>query len=283
MAARPRAKTKTFATSPSRQIDGRIRELGGWRGETLARMRALVHETVPAVLEEWKWGTPVWSHHGIICTGEAYTRVVKLTFAKGASLADPAGLFNSSLDGNTRRAIDIREGEKVNARAFKALVRAAAKHNSATAKQAKPSVRRTASASGKTRPVRLLSGGNPQIAKGDGDLPVQAYIAALSGWQHASAKRLDALIERTVRPVQKAVKWNSPFYGRPGEGWFLVLHTYTRFLQLTFFRGTSLRPMPAQGSKVPAVRYHRIHEGEFDEAQLRKWVTQAAELPGWVP
>ena len=121
----------TDAQSASAQIDARIAELGDWRGETLARMRKLIREADPDVVEEWKWakasspGTPVWSHDGIICTGESYKAVVKLTFAKGASLEDPARLFNSSLDGNTRRAIDIREGEKVDAAAFKALIRAA--------------------------------------------------------------------------------------------------------------------------------------------------------------
>ena len=134
-----------------------------------------------------------------------------------------------------------------------------------------------------TKKPKLLSGGNPQIAKADGDAPVQAYIAALSGWKHASAKRLDALIERTVPKVRKAVKWNSPFYGKEGDGWFLVLHTYTRYLQLTFFHGTSMHPVPPQPSKIAGVRYARIHEGEFDEAQLKAWIKQAAALPGWVP
>jgi len=110
----------------SRLIDQRIRDLGGWRGETLARMRALILEADPEMTEEWKWmGTPVWSHHGIVCTGEAYTKVVKLTFARGARIPDPSRLFNSSLEGNTRRAIDIHEGERVDAAAFKALVKAA--------------------------------------------------------------------------------------------------------------------------------------------------------------
>jgi len=110
----------------SQLIDVRILELGGWRGEALARMRELILKADPEVIEEWKWmGTPVWSHNGIICTGESYKQVVKLTFAKGASLPDPQGLFNSSLEGNTRRAIDIHEGEKVDAKAFKALVVAA--------------------------------------------------------------------------------------------------------------------------------------------------------------
>jgi hypothetical protein len=112
--------------SPSRLIDARIAELTDWRGEMLARLRALIKQAAPEVLEEWKWrGVPVWSDHGIICTGETYTSVVKLTFAKGASLADPAGLFNSSLEGSTRRAIDVREGDDVDAAAFKALIGAA--------------------------------------------------------------------------------------------------------------------------------------------------------------
>ena len=119
--------------TPSQLIDARIEELGDWRGATLARVRRLVKEAVPDVVEEWKWrGVPVWSHAGIICTGETYKTVVKLTFAKGAALADPAGLFNSSLDGNVRRAIDIRESEEIDETAFTALVRAAAALNTAT-------------------------------------------------------------------------------------------------------------------------------------------------------
>jgi hypothetical protein len=120
----------------SRLIDERIRDLGGWRGETLARMRALILDAVPGVIEEWKWrGVPVWSQNGIICTGEAYKAVVKLTFAKGASVSDPSGLFNSSLDGNVRRAIDIREGEVIDATAFRVLVLDAVALNGARAKK----------------------------------------------------------------------------------------------------------------------------------------------------
>ncbi len=120
----------------SRLIDRRIRELGGWRGQTLARMRALILEADPGAIEEWKWmGTPVWSHHGIICTGESYTGAVKLTFARGASLPDPRHLFNSSLEGNMRRAIDISEGETIEAGAFKALVKAAVARNAQSAKK----------------------------------------------------------------------------------------------------------------------------------------------------
>jgi hypothetical protein len=129
-------KPRKSAEKPaSRLIDQRIRDLGGWRGETLARMRALILEADPGVTEEWKWDNPVWSHDGIICTGEAYTKVVKLTFARGASTPDPKHLFNSSLEGNTRRAIDIHEGERVDAGAFKALVKAAVAQNGPSTKK----------------------------------------------------------------------------------------------------------------------------------------------------
>jgi hypothetical protein len=130
-----RSRERATGKPASRLIDQRIRDLEGWRGETLARMRTLILEADPEITEEWKWGTPVWSHDGIVCTGEAYKKVVKLTFARGATVPDPSRLFNSSLEGNTRRAIDIQEGEKVNARAFKALVKAAVAQNGAPAKK----------------------------------------------------------------------------------------------------------------------------------------------------
>jgi hypothetical protein len=126
----------------------------------------------------------------------------------------------------------------------------------------------------------LLSGGNPQIAKGYGDAPVQAYIAAMPGWKRDIGRRLDALVERTVPGVQKAVKWNSPFYGIEGQGWFLSLHCFTKYVKVTFFRGASLRPVPPGASKHADVRYLDIHEGELDEAQFTSWVKQASELPG---
>jgi hypothetical protein len=125
--------------SASALIDGRIKELGDWRGTMLAKVRKVIHEADPEIVEEWKWmGTPVWSHGGIVCTGETYKSVVKMTFAKGASLKDPSGLFNSSLDGNTRRAIDIHEGEKVNEKALKVLIRDAVALNLTSKSKAKP-------------------------------------------------------------------------------------------------------------------------------------------------
>jgi hypothetical protein len=129
-----------------------------------------------------------------------------------------------------------------------------------------------------------LAGGNPQIAKADGDAPVQAYIAAMPGWKRDVGRRLDALIARTVPGVRKAVKWNSPFYGVEGQGWFLDFHTFTNYVKVAFFRGTSLRPVPPGESKHKEVRYLDIRkDDELDEPQMAMWIRQAAALPGWVP
>ena len=127
----------------------------------------------------------------------------------------------------------------------------------------------------------LLAGGNPQIAKADGEAPVQAYIAAMPGWKREVGHRLDALIGRTVPGVRKAVKWNSPFYGVEGQGWFLSFHCFTKYVKVTFFRGASLRPLPPGESRHDDVRYLDIHEDGLDEAQMVGWVKQAAAIPGW--
>jgi hypothetical protein len=149
----------------------------------------------------------------------------------------------------------------------------------------RPSKRRSGTRS-KSRPkggVALLSGGNPQIAKADGDAPVQAYIAAMPGWKREIGKRLDALVVRNVPNVRKAVKWNSPFYGVEGHGWFLSFHVFERYVKVTFFRGASLRPLPPGASKHKDVRHRDIHEGdEPDDAQMTSWVKQAAALPGYL-
>jgi hypothetical protein len=130
----------------------------------------------------------------------------------------------------------------------------------------------------------LLAGGNPQIAKADGDAPVQAYIAAMPGWKHDVGRLLDALIVRTVPDVTKAVKWNSPFYGIEGQGWFLNFHCFTKYVKVAFFRGTSLQPLPPGASKSRDVRYLDIYENEqLDDEQLASWIGQAAKLPGWTP
>lgn len=142
---------------------------------------------------------------------------------------------------------------------------------------AKKSPQRPAAA----KPVKLLSGGNPQIAKAEGDAPVQAYIAAMPDWKQDVGRRLDAIIERTLPGVHKAVKWNSPFYGVEGEGWFLSFHCFAKYVKVAFFRGASLRPVPAGESKQQEVRYLDIREDdEIDEKQFAAWVKQASQLPG---
>ncbi len=156
----------------------------------------------------------------------------------------------------------------------------------ATKSAAKPATpRKTASksvSSSVAEPV-LLSGGNPQIAKGDGDAPVQAYINALPGWKRDLGRRIDALVVQTVPAVRKAVKWNSPFYGIEGNGFFLSIHAFTKYIKVAFFRGTSLRPVPPGESKGAETRYLDIHENDkFDEVQLGDWMKQASEMPGWI-
>jgi hypothetical protein len=147
-----------------------------------------------------------------------------------------------------------------------------------TAKQRTRSAARRAGAGGEPR---LLSGGNPQIAKADGEAPVQAFIAAMPGWKRDVGRRLDALIVRTVPGVRKAVRWNTPFYGVQGRGWFLGFHCITKYIKVAFFRGSSLRPVPPVESKQKEVRYFHIHEGdEIDAEQLASWIRQAAQLPG---
>jgi hypothetical protein len=147
------------------------------------------------------------------------------------------------------------------------------------------SKRRKSGAKSKSPPkggVVLLSGGNPQIAKADGDAPVQAYIAAMPGWKREVGMRIDALVVRNVPNVRKAVRWNSPFYGAEGQGWFLSFHVFTRYVKVTFFRGSSLRPVPPGVSKHKDVRYCDIHEGdEPDDTRMASWVKQAAAMPGW--
>jgi hypothetical protein len=160
-------------------------------------------------------------------------------------------------------------------KASKTSAKAAAKPAAANA--ARP---RRSAAKQEPGEVTLLSGGNPQIAKGYGDAPVQAYIAAMPGWKSDVGRRLDALIEQAVPGVSKAVKWNSPFYGIEGEGWFLSFHCFTKYVKVTFFRGASLSPLPPGESKHKDVRYLDIYEGQLEEGQFADWVRQASQVPG---
>lgn len=152
--------------------------------------------------------------------------------------------------------------------------------SSATPTEARTKPEPSASGASGPPPVKLLSGGNPQIAKGDGDAPVQAYIAAMPGWKRDVGRQLDALITRAVPRARKAVRWNSPFYGVPGQGWFLSFHCFTKYVKVTFLRGASLEPLPPGESKHEDVRYLDIHESEPLDEQLESWVRQASELPG---
>ena len=168
---------------------------------------------------------------------------------------------------------------KASRKSAKVAKKAAAKR--VAAKAAKPRKTAPKSQSRKAAKPALLSGGNPQIAKAYGDAPVQAYIAAMPGWKSGVGRRIDALIERAVPGVRKAVKWNSPLYGVEGQGWFLGVHVFTKYVKVAFFRGASLRPVPPGESKQKEVRYLDIREDDqFDEAQLAAWVKQASELPG---
>jgi hypothetical protein len=139
---------------------------------------------------------------------------------------------------------------------------------------------KTSSKKRSSRKPKLLAGGNPQIAKGDGEGPVQAYIAAMPEWKREVGRRLDALVTRHVPEVRKAVKWNSPFYGMEGKGWFLAFHVFTRYVKVTFFRGTSLSPVPPGGTGKDA-RWIDVHESDLDEERMATWIRQAAALPGW--
>jgi len=273
------ASTATDTTddiNASTLIDNMIAKLGDWRGELLAEIRRLIHEADPNVVEEWKWkGSPVWSHNGMYINANGFKDKVKITFHHGAQLADPKKLFNNGLDGNKWRAIDLYEKDKLNKTAFKALVREAVLYNNTH------SVPKSKGSTSIKTPV-LLSGGNPQIAKGDGDAPVQQYLAAMPGWKAGVGRMLDTLITQSVPDVRKSVRWNSPMYSVTETGWFISFHCFTKYVRITFFAGASLDPQPLGKSKYQEVRYHDIYENAaVDNAQLTSWIKQAAKLPGW--
>ena len=252
--------------SASDKIDKKIADLGDWRGERLAEIRKLILETDPEAVEEWKWqNSAVWSHNGVVAAAKVTRVKVRLTFAHGASLPDPGKLFNASLGADTMRTIDLLEGDAIDALALQELVREAVAYNG------------NQDGAG---PV-LLSGGNPQIPKGEGDAPVQAYIAAMPGWKSDVGRRLDDLIARNVPDVRKAVRWNSPWYGVEGMGWFLSCHVFARYVKVTFLNGASLSPIPPGSGKDPYSRWIDVYEGELNEERMEAWIRQAAALPGW--
>jgi hypothetical protein len=236
---------------------------------------------VPARLEEWAYaGFAITLGSALIAHLSVGDGPEPWGWAAGTGVLWGSRTSSGAACRPRRRAPD-RAVSGVSSMAGKTMKKTAAKKKTATksAKGAKKvAARRVA-----PKPT-LLSGGNPQIAKADGDAPVQAYIAAMPGWKRDVGRRLDALIVRTVPGVRKAVKWNSPFYGVEGQGWFLNFHTFTNYVKVAFFRGTSLRPVPPGESRHNEVRYLDIRENDpHDEAQMATWIRQAATLPGWVP
>ena len=218
--------------------------------------------------------SPVWSHDGIYAVANAHKNKVKITFSHGAELHDPNKLFNAGLGGNEWRVIDFREEDRIDGTALKALRRETVAFNT---KQPALKGKGPAVAAKPT----LLSGGNPQIAKADGDAPVQAYIAAMPDRKSEVGRRFDDLIVRNAPTVRKAVRWNSPFYGIEDQGWFLSYHVFARHVKVTFFQGALLQPVPPGSGKDQDSRWSNIYEGKLDEEQLADWIRQAAALPGW--
>lgn len=273
--ASTKSKESTQNLSAPERIDARIAELGDWRGEKLAELRSLIHDAEPDVEEGWKWkGTPVWSYNGILLVGDGFKDKVKLTFHSGAALKDPKNVFNAGLDGNKWRAIDLFEGDDVDKTAFKALVRQAVSYNT------RQLLTKAKGGMVDGKPV-LLSGGNPQIPKSDGDGPIRTYIDAIPGWKRETTRRIDEIIVENAPGVLKAVRWNSPFYGIEGRGWFVSYHMFSRYIKVTFLNGSTLEPEPPGSGKDPDGRWIDIYEGELDEEQLADWIRQSAAVPGW--
>ena len=273
--ARTASKKSADELSAAERIDARVVELDDWRGARLAEFRKLIHEAEPDVTEERKWrGTPVWEYNGILLVGDGLKDKVKLTFHCGAMLRDRDNVFNAGLGGNKWRAIDSFEGDEIDKTGFKKLVREAVSYNT------KQRLSKAKGGMVDGKPV-LLSGGNPQMPKSEGDAPVQAYIAAIPRWKSDLARRLDEIIVGNVPEVRKAMRWNSPFYGVAGRGWFVSYHVFTRYVKVTFLNGASLDPVPSGGGRDPDSRWVDICEGELDEEQMADWVRQSAGLPGW--
>ena len=250
----------TQGLSASALIDKRIADLGDWRGEALSRMRKLIKEADPEVVEEWKWlGTPVWSHGGIICTGESYKAIVKVTFAKGASLNDPVKLFNASLDGNTRRAIDIHEGEEVDAGAFKALIRSAVALNASGAK-ARP---------GRGERKMILT----PAASAD------EYIQYLGGWQRSYAEALRLAVRECAPELDERLKWGHLVYFMNGP--VLLIRAEPNRVLFGFFRGQRLRhlePRLKPGGKYELATLELREGTALAKTTVTGLVTEATSL-----
>jgi hypothetical protein len=251
---------KTIRTTTPKSIDEYIKALPADVRPILKKIRATIRAAAPGSTEAISYGMPAFRLDGIVI----YFAAFKAHIGLYPPVSGDAGLMKAIAPyagpkGNLKFPLDVPIPYALITR----IVRARVKH-----------------ATAKAKPVKLLSGGNPQIAKADGAAPVQAYIAAMPGWTRGIGKRLDSLIVRRVPSVRKAVKWNSPFYGIEGQGWFLSFHTFTNYVKVTFFRGTSLQPVPPGGTGKDA-RWIDVHKDDLDEAQMVTWIRQAAGLPGW--
>ncbi len=244
-------------------VDDYLADVPAEARRRLGHIRAIAKRIVPDAREVISYGIPAFRHGKVFLYFAAFKDHVSLfppVPAKGGLARQLAPYRNAK--GNLLFPLDKRFPVAL----VKQAVQALARQHAAPARKAKQ--------------PKLLAGGNPQVRKADGDAPVQAYIAAIPGWKRGTAQALDALITKAVPGVAKAVRWNSAMYGMPGQGWFASFHVFTHYVKLTFFKGTSLAPAPAGGSAREA-RWIDIHEGDLEEARLRRWVKQAAALPGW--
>jgi hypothetical protein len=249
----------------------------------LRTLRAVVSREAPNAIVRMAYGVPTWHQTENLIHMGAFARHIGLYPGSEAikAFADELESFSTS-KGTIQLPHDRDLPVELVRRITRWRLERVSGKRPAKARPARGSAKAKAATS-RVAPVKRLSGGNPQLAKAEGDAPVQAYIAAMPDWKRAIGTRLDALIVSNVPHVRKAVKWNSPFYGVEGQGWFLSFHVFAHYVKVTFFRGSSLRPLPPGVSKHEAVRYLDLREGELDEAQVARWVRQAAALPGWVP
>jgi hypothetical protein len=252
----------------------------------LREVRKTMKSALPGAEEGIRWGVPWYKDGGPIAGFAAYKNHVGLVFWLDELQTKVRRLLAEQGYTSGKRTLQIRFDQKVPAAAIRQILKAQAKMSEVRSKgvrnkRSRASGKARVPPPAKERQAKLLTGGNPQIAKADGEAPVQAYITAMPGWKRDVGRRLDALIVRTVPSVRKAVKWNSPFYGVEGQGWFLAFHVFTRYVKVTFFQGTSLRPVPPGGTGEDA-RWIDIRERDLDEARMATWVQQAAALPGWL-
>ena len=254
--ARTATKNSADELSAAERIDARVAELDGWRGARLAEFRKLIHDAEPDVTEEWKWrGTPVWEYNGILLVGDGFKDKVKLTFHSGAMLRDRDKVFNAGLSGNKWRAIDSFEGDEIDKTGFQEV--GCARRCLTTPS----SVYRTPRAEWWTGSRCCYRAAILRCRRAMAMLPVQTYIAAIPRWKSDLARRLDEIIVGNVPEVRKAMRWNSPFYGVEGRGWFVSYHVFSRYVKVTFLNGGIVGPGAERGREGPGLSVGRYLRG----------------------